>query len=60
MSKKMKMYLERVLILSPFIIVALLVIALIVFRILVMINYGDTPITEIPAWAYWVMQSGSK
>ena len=57
---KMKMYLERVLILSPFIIVALLVIALIVFRIMVMINYGDTPITEIPAWAYWVMQSGSK
>ena len=57
---KMKMYLERVLILSPFIIVALLVIAFIIFRIMVMINYGDTPITEIPAWAYWVMQSGSK
>lgn len=60
MSKKMKMYLERVLILSPFIIVALLVIAFIIFRIMVIINYGDTPITEIPAWAYWVMQSGSK
>lgn len=59
MSKKMKMYLERVLILSPFIIVALLVIACIIFRILVMINYGDAPITEIPAWAFWVMQSGS-
>lgn len=56
---KMKMYLERVLILSPFIIGALLVIAFIIFRIMVMINYGDTPITEIPAWAFWVMQSGS-
>ncbi len=59
MSKKMNKYLERVLILSPFIIVALLVIACIIFRIMVMINYGDTPITEIPAWAFWVMQSGS-
>ena len=58
MSKK-KDYLERVLILSPFVIGALLVIALIIFKLMVMINYGDTPITEVPAWVFWFMQSGS-
>lgn len=29
-----------------------------IFRTWVFFNYGDTPVTELPAWAWWLMQSG--
>lgn len=35
-----------------------LAIGLIIFRIYVFKTYGDRPITEVPAWAFWVMQDG--
>ena len=61
MSKTKKKKLDlTILLLLPYVIVPLLVIAFIIFRVVVMIKYGDTPITEIPAWVYWVMRpSGS-
>lgn len=27
-----------------------------IFRVWVFSNYGDTPVTEMPAWVWWVMQ----
>ena len=59
-TKKKKKLDLTILLLLPYVIVPLLVIAYIIFRVVVMIKYGDTPITEIPAWVYWVMRpSGS-
>lgn len=29
-----------------------------IFRAWVFFNYGDTPVTELPAWVWWLMQSG--
>lgn len=59
-TKKKKKLDLTILLLLPYVIVPLLVIAFIIFRVVVMIKYGDTPITEIPAWVYWIMRpSGS-
>lgn len=55
-KKKSKFDLTTLLLLLPYVIVPLLVIAFIIFRVVVMIKYGNTPITEIPAWVYWVMR----
>lgn len=57
---KIKNYLERVLILSPLIIMALLIVGVIILTIFVFATYGDKPISEVPAWAFLLMQSGSK
>ena len=37
-----------------------LVIGLSIFRIYVFNTYGDRPITEVPAWVFWVMQDGGR
>lgn len=59
-KKKNKHSFAYMLLLLPYVIVPLLVIAFIIFRVVVFIKYGDTPITEIPAWVYWIMRpSGS-
>ena len=59
-KKKNKIDFATILLLLPYVIVPLLVIAFIIFRVVVFIKYGDTPITEIPAWVYWIMRpSGS-
>lgn len=59
-TKKKKKLDLTILLLLPYVIVPLLVIAFIIFRVVVFIRYGDTPITEIPAWVYWIMRpSGS-
>lgn len=29
-----------------------------VMEMYVLIEYGDTPISEVPAWAYWWLQFG--
>ena len=59
-TKKKKKLDLTILLLLPYVIVPLLVIAFIIFRVVVLIKYGDTPITEIPAWVYWIMRpSGS-
>ena len=55
-TKKKKKLDLTILLLLPYVIVPLLVIAFIIFRVVVLIKYGDTPITEIPAWVYWVMR----
>lgn len=44
-----------------FIVVILsLAIGLSAFRIYVFKTYGDRPIAEVPAWAFWVMQDGGR
>lgn len=59
-TKKKNKFDLTILLLLPYIIVPLLVIAFIILKVVVMIEYGNTPITEVPAWAYWIMQpSGS-
>ena len=55
-KKKNKIDFTTILLLLPYVIVPLLVIAFIIFRVVVFIKYGDTPITEIPAWVYWIMR----
>ena len=35
-------------------------VAFIIFRVWVFFTYGDTPVTELPAWVWWIMQSGGK
>ena len=34
----------------------LLAVGLICFRVFVFFKYANTPIKDVPAWAYWVMQ----
>lgn len=34
----------------------LVVIATVIFVCWTLMTYGDKPITEIPSWAFWVMQ----
>ncbi len=55
-KKKSKHSFAYILLLLPYIIVPLLVIAFIILKVVVMIEYGNTPITEIPAWVYWIMR----
>ena len=31
-----------------------------IFRTWVFFNYGDTPVTELPAWVWWIMQGGAE
>lgn len=38
----------------------LIAIAAVIFVCWVFMTYGDKPITEIPSWAFWVMQGGGK
>lgn len=40
------------------IIVALLLVSVgaIAFRVWVFATYGNTPVTELPAWVWWIMQ----
>lgn len=58
-KKKNKIDFATILLLLPYVIVPLLVIAFIIFRVIVFIKYGNTPITEIPAWVYWIMRPSS-
>ena len=55
-KKKNKGNFTAILLLLPYIILPLLVIAFIIFKVVVMIKYGDTPVTEIPAWVYWILR----
>lgn len=44
--------------LSPLIILLLIAIGYIVLRIYCYINYGNLPVTDVPAWVWWVMHGG--
>ena len=55
-TKKNKKFDLTILLLLPYVIIPLLVIAFIILRVVVMIKYGISPITEIPAWVYWIMR----
>lgn len=35
-----------------------IVLGCIILRIYVFFAYGNTPITEIPSWAFWIMGTG--
>lgn len=36
----------------------LFILGCIILRISVFLVYGNTPITEIPSWAFWIMGTG--
>ena len=36
----------------------LFILGCIILRICVFLVYGNTPITEIPSWAFWIMGIG--
>lgn len=36
----------------------LIILGCIILRISVFLVYGNTPITEIPSWAFWIMGTG--
>ena len=40
------------------ILVCLIAVAYVLLRVWVVFAYGDIPITELPAWVWWLMQSG--
>ena len=42
------------------ILVCLISVAYVLLRVWVVFTYGDTPVTELPAWVWWLMQSGGK
>ena len=44
--------------LSPIIIVFVIAIGYIILRVYCFVNYGNLPITEVPAWVWWVMYDG--
>ena len=42
--------------LLPFIVALVIALGYIALRIYCFANYGNTPVTELPAWVWWVMQ----
>ena len=40
------------------ILMVILVVAFVILRTWVFFTYGDTPVTELPAWVWWLMQDG--
>lgn len=50
--------LTRILGALPLIIVLIIAIGYIALRIYCYVNYGNVPISEVPAWVWWVMYGG--
>ena len=42
----------------PILLVAV-VVGVIILRLYCFFTYGDKPITEVPSWVWWVMNSGN-
>lgn len=38
----------------------IIIVGYIILRCYCFINYGDRPVTEVPAWVWWIMYSGGK
>jgi len=55
MKVKIEKFLWTLLEFSPLIIVLLLVVGFIILRIYCFFAYANTPVTELPAWVWWVM-----
>ena len=51
---------EQIIFYTMGVLFVLLIISLIGLRMFVFFKYANTPIKDIPAWAYWVMQDNSK
>lgn len=59
MSKK-SICKEQIIFYAVTVFFVLLIIGLICFRMFVFFKYANTPIKDVPAWAYWVMQDNGK
>jgi hypothetical protein len=55
MKAKIEKFLWTLLEFSPIIIVLLLVVGFIILRTYCFFTYADTPVSELPAWVWWVM-----
>lgn len=55
MSKK-SICKEQIIFYALTVLFVLLIVGLICFRVCVFFKYANTPVKDVPAWAYWVMQ----
>ena len=49
----------EILLIVAIVLVVALVVGTVILKVFAFIEYGDKPISEVPAWAYWIMQSGN-